>query len=143
MSVHHELANSIESGDTASVKRIIQENPGLVNSQDWTPPPLHCAVLWNQPLVAEILLDHGADLEIRDPDRETTPLQYATLYCKKDMIRLLVSRGARANFTRDGGSDVLQLAIRGTQGEFEEFDDLPTPTQYEAIVNLLKELDIT
>ena len=61
MSKHDDLATAIETGDAENVQRILAEHPELVNSPEWTPPPLHCAVLWNQPRIAEILLDNGAE----------------------------------------------------------------------------------
>ena len=91
MSTHDDLSDAIEAGDGPTVEELLRKHPELVNSPDWTPPPLHCAVLWNQPKVAEILLNNGADIETRDPDRSTTPLRYAVVYCKKEMIQQLLS----------------------------------------------------
>jgi len=103
---------------------------------------LHCAVLWNQPKLAEILLDNGADIEIRDPDRDTTPIEYAVVYGKKDLIPVLLSRGARTDFTDEGGRTLLQLAVNAADGAFEEYDDLPRPTEYNEIVVMLKHLGV-
>ena len=108
----------------------------------WTPPPLHCAVLWNRPAIAEILLDHGADIELRDPDRETTPLRYAIVYCKRDLIPLLLERGANAAATKEGGTTAWQLAVEGVEGAFDEFDDCPSREDYREVANLLEELGV-
>jgi ankyrin repeat protein len=54
--------------------------------------------------MAEILLDNGADIELRDPDRNTTPLRYAIVYCQRDMIPLLISRGANTGAITDNGT---------------------------------------
>jgi ankyrin repeat protein len=140
MSEHDDLANAIESGDGPSVERILKQHPELVNSPDWVPPPLHCAVLWNQPKIASILLDCGADIELPDPDRQTTPLRYAIVFCKKDLIPLLLSRGANAGPIIENGTSALQLAVDAANGEFEEFDDMPSRTDYVEIVALLKEV---
>ncbi len=142
MSIHDDLADAIEAGDVAKVRQLVVEHPELVNSPDWTPPPLHCAVLWNQPQVAEVLLDNGANIEIRDPDRDTTPIEYAVVYCKKDLIPLLLSRGAKTDFSDEGGRTVLQLALDAADGAFEEYDDLPSPAEYNEVVDLLKRLGV-
>ena len=83
---HAVFAEAIESGDVLTVKSLIQSNPKLMDHPDWTPPPLHCAILWDQPEIVEVMLESGADLEMLDPDRRTTPLRYAILYCKIDLI---------------------------------------------------------
>ena len=79
---HTAFSDAIETGDAEAVGSLVRQYPDLVNHPDWTPPPLHCADLWNKPKIAEILLDNGADIEIRDPDRSTTPFRYAIVYCK-------------------------------------------------------------
>ncbi len=140
MSEHSAFSDAIESGNADAVKSLIKQHPELVNHADWTPPPLHCAVLWNQPKIAEILLDNGADIEIRDPDRRTTPLRYAIVYCKKEMITLLLSRGANSGPIVQNGTTALQLAKDAAAGEFEEYDDMPSRSEYSEIVNLLQQL---
>ena len=137
---HDDLATAMKAGDAERVQRLLAEHPDLVNSPEWTPPPLHCAVLWNQPQIAEILLDHGADIEIRDPDRDTTPLRYAIVYCQKEMIPLLISRGANAGVIKENGTTAMELAVEAANGGFEEYDELPSRAEYGKVVDLLKQL---
>ena len=142
MSKHDDFANAIEAGDAEKVEELLLKHSNLVNSLDWTPPPLHCAVLWNQPEVAQVLLDNGADIEIRDPDRQTTPLRYAIVYCKKEMIRLLMSRGANPGVIEDNGTTAMQLAVEAANGEFKEYDDMPSRADYGEVVTLLEQLGL-
>lgn len=135
-----EFSDAIESGDSDVVVSLLQNYPELVNAPSWTPPPLHCAILWNQPKVAEVLLDHGADLELRDPDRQTTPLRYAVMYGKVDLIPMLVSRGANQGAIEEGGLSALELAETAASGEYEEFEDIPRREEYVAVVELLKKI---
>ena len=139
---HTAFAEAIENGDVDAVTALLQRCPELVNHPDWTPPPLHCAVLWNQPKIAELLLDNAADIEMRDPDRSTTPLRYAILYCKPDMVSLLLARGADAGPIVENGTTALQLAKSGEEGEFEQYDDLPSRDEYREIVDLLQQLGV-
>lgn len=136
-SEHDDLANAIEKGDAATVQRVLQGRPDLVNSPDWVPPPLHCAVLWDQPEIATLLLDHGANIEMLDPDQQTTPLRYAVVFCKPRLIPLLIDRGANAGPIQPGGTTALELAIEGSEGAFEEYEDLPRRDSYLEIVELL------
>ena len=139
---HTAFSDAIETGDVQSVRSLIQQHPRLVNHPNWTPPPLHCAVLWDQPTIAAILLDNGADIEIRDPDRDTTPIEYAVVYCRKDLIPVLLARGAKTDFTDEGGKTLLQLAINAAAGSFDQYDDLPDRNAYNEIVDQLKLLGV-
>ena len=136
---HDALAQAIKSGDDAVVEVLIQRFPTLVNAVEWTPPPLHCAVLWDQPEIAAMLLDAGAELEMLDPDRRTTPLRYAVMHAKSDLVSLLLSRGAEARPIVPGGLSALQLAREAAAGAFEEYEDLPRRDAYHAVVRLLED----
>lgn len=139
MSFDRKLSDAIEQGNTGAVLRLLDERPEIVNSPDWTPPPLHCAVLWDQPQIAELLLDLGADIEMLDPDRQTTALRYAIVYGRTNLIPLLLSRGANAGAIKDGGTTALELALEASEGAFAEFDDLPSRNEYAEVVTTLKE----
>ena len=134
---HAALANAIETGELEIVNALLAQHPDLVNHADWTPPPLHCAILWDQLEVAELLLEKGADIEMLDPDQQSTPLRYAIMYCKTGLIPALLSRGANAGPIVDGGTTALQLANAALAGEFKEFDDLPRPESYGTVVDVL------
>ena len=131
--------DAIEIGDLATIKKLIDRQPDVVNHPTWTPPPLHCAILWNQPDAAEILLDNGADIEMLDPGRQTTPLRYAIMYCKTDLIPMLLSRGANTGPIVDGGMTALQLARAAANGKYEQYEDLPAKQNYENVVTMLVE----
>ncbi len=137
-----EFASSIENGNVQRVAEMLVANRSLANPDNWTPPPLHCAVLWNQPRVAEVLLDHGADIEGLDPDRQTTPLRYAILYAKPEMISLLVARGANTGVIVDGGTTAMELATSAAEGHYSRYDDLPKPSHYAEVVALLRQLGV-
>lgn len=139
MSKHDDLATAIEKGNADEVEQLLVQHPDLVNSRDWTSPPLHCAVLWNQLRIADMLLANGADIEIRDPDHKTTPLRYAIVYCRKEMIRLLISRGANTGALIENGTTAIQLATDAANGKFEELGHMPSRTEYREIVDLLKQ----
>ncbi|MDB4372934.1 ankyrin repeat domain-containing protein [Mariniblastus sp.] len=132
---HAVFAEAIESGDVLKVKSLIQSNPKLMDHPDWTPPPLHCAILWDQPKIVEVMLESGADLEMLDPDRRTTPLRYAILYCKIDLIPILLLAGA--NYGAINGMTSHQLAVHAAAGGYEEFDDLTRADEYQEVIHVL------
>lgn len=123
----------IAAGDHARVREILARDPDLVHASRQTPPPLHWAIYHNRPEIAELLLDAGADVGRRDPDRAATPLEYAAVYARMRIIRLLVERGADA----ERG---LEVALNGAGGRFEEFPKLPSRAVYGAVAALLGEL---
>ena len=134
---HSEFAEAIESGDVLKVKSLIRSSPNLVNHPAWIPPPLHCAVLWDQTEIVKILLESGADLEMLDSDRKTTPLRYAILYCKVNIIPVLLFAGANSGSLN--GMTSLQLAVYAAAGGYDEFDDLPRARDYQKVIRVLNE----
>lgn len=140
---HKDFSDAIESGDKGAVLSFLESYPEIVNHPDWTPPPLHCAILWNQPDIAELLLDHGADIELRDPDRRTTPLRYAIMFCKTDLILILLSHGANAGRVDENGTSAIELAMEAAAGKYVQFDDLPDKQSYGKVVQVLRSAGLT
>ncbi|MEM8734395.1 MAG: ankyrin repeat domain-containing protein [Planctomycetota bacterium] len=132
----------MEDNDLRLVREMLSRDPELIEPADWTPPPLHCSVLWNRPDVATLFLEAGANIERLDPDRQTTPMRYAIMYCKLEMIQLLHSHGANTGPIRSGGSNAYELALAGLRGDYEEFDDLPRRDAYEPVIRQLEQLGV-
>lgn len=128
-----DLYAAVAKGDTAGVREVLGREPDLVRASRKTPPPLHWAIYHNRPQVVELLLDAGAEIGLRDPDRDATPLEYAVVYARRRIIRLLAARGADA---RAG----LPVALKGAGGGFAGFAELPSRGEYEAVATLLDEL---
>jgi ankyrin repeat protein len=85
-----------------ALKQMIAARPELVHARGGDGQmPLHQAATVE---IAEYLLAHGADIDARDIDHESTPAQYAVRE-RPDVARLLVSRGCR--------SDILLAAAVG------------------------------
>ena len=127
------LYRAIEADDVDRIERLLKMRPGLVNSAEQAPPPIHWAIYQDKRRAVKALLDHGTDLALRDRDRDATPLDYAVVYARIELIPLLISRGADL----DGG---MRVALKGASGGFEEYAELPSRRQYEDIVELLREL---
>jgi hypothetical protein len=73
------------------LRTLVDADPLLVHARGGDgKTPLHCARTVE---IARYLLDHGAEIDARDVDHESTPAQYLIREAP-DVVRLLVDRGA-------------------------------------------------
>ncbi len=87
------------------LKELIQADPALVHARGGDgQTPLHFAANLE---IAAFLLDHGADINARDIDHESTPAQYMASHWPRrpEVVRYLISRGAT--------TDILMVAAVG------------------------------
>ena len=74
--------------------------------------PLQTALLSNQYATAKILLEHGADVLVRQ-SKGFTPMHEGALSGRIDILQLLLDHGAEINSVADNGHTPLAEAIRG------------------------------
>ncbi|XP_055416307.1 fibronectin type 3 and ankyrin repeat domains protein 1 [Bubalus kerabau] len=74
----------------------------------WTPLMRVSAVSGNQE-VASLLIDAGADVNMKDKDGKT-PLMVAVLNNHEELVQLLLDRGADASVKNEFGKGVLEMA---------------------------------
>lgn len=89
-----QLTEAIDAADVAAALNALQ-NGAPVNGQDTQPAPLFQAVLKKSPEMVRLLLEHGADPNIRDDlgtFLDCTPLFFAGVNC----ARILLKHGADA-----------------------------------------------
>lgn len=88
------------------LRELITRDPRAVHARGGDgQTPLHVATTVD---VAAYLLDHGADIDARDVDHESTAAQYMVSE-RQDVARYLISRGCR--------TDLLMAAALGDLGE--------------------------
>jgi len=97
-----------EEQEIRRLQQMIQNSPDLINSPNG-PHPLINAANKGWLKVAGFLLDHGADINIADGQRQTA-LHHAAQAGNKGMAELLLSRGADVNAKDFWGQDPLNLA---------------------------------
>lgn len=89
-------------GMLARVEELVSANRALVHARGGDgQTPLHFA---SSIEIARYLLDHGADIDARDVDHESTPAQYM-VRDRQEIARYLVERGTR--------TDILMAAALG------------------------------
>ncbi len=76
------------------LKELIAADPAVVHARGGDgQTPLHFA---STPEIAAYLLDHGANIDARDIDHESTPAQYLVA-SHPDVVRYLIGRGAKTD----------------------------------------------
>lgn len=90
-------------GRLDELRRLLDEDPSRVNAPGGDGErPLHFA---KDAATAELLIERGADLEIRDVDHESTPIQYQVR--NSEVARVLLEHGATPDiFTAVALNDV-------------------------------------
>ena len=78
-------------GQFERVRALVERDPSAVHARGGDgKTPLHCATTIE---IAKYLLDHGAEIDARDVDHESTPAQYLVREAP-EVTRFLVERGA-------------------------------------------------
>src|SRR3954447_14472694 len=102
----HEVA---QAGLTDKLAEMLAIDTSLIDAKGidaWT--PLHCV---GTVAVAALLLDHGARIDARDEDHDSTPAQWR-IGESPDVARFLLERGAKADIFLAAALGDLALAER-------------------------------
>ncbi|GCE20130.1 ankyrin repeat domain-containing protein [Dictyobacter kobayashii] len=105
------VGNALHGAQGATIVRALTHSGANVNAQEKLKhcTALHMAARRGNVLVAEALLDCGADAEARDKLGDT-PLHRAVKCGKTDMVAFLISRGADLHAKGKGGLTPWQVA---------------------------------
>jgi ankyrin repeat protein len=123
-----EIHDAAGSGDLERIRRLLNENPALVNDEDYSKlmglTPLHVAADKGQREAVELLLEKGAKADPVWGVNGMTPLILAARANHPEIVRLLLAKRANPNgaangttglhwAARDGYIEVVQLLLDG------------------------------
>ena len=123
-----------DAKDHGPADQVLADHPDQLNGVDGIPPSLHTCIYSDLPEMLEWLLDRGAEIELREQDYGSPPLNTAVVMRHTKIIRILSERGADT-------SQAMSLAQRGLAGAFED-DPRLDRDGYQKVITLLQELGI-
>lgn len=95
-----EIHDAAENGDLETVKKLISENPAMLEAPDREgKTPLHYAAAKGHLNVVEFLVSKGANVNARNSSG-ATPLYLAKGFGRKDVVEFLTKHGATAEIIR-------------------------------------------
>ena len=142
-----EFLKACEKGKLDVVRRLLKEDPGLINARGpmgllKALSPLHLAAVCGQADVAELLLKSGHPVEAGD-DNGHTPLLDACNFAQPEVVRVLLKykastavRGTgratplhEAAYPKRGGAEVVRLLLAAGADPMARDDERQTPLQ--------------
>lgn len=105
-----ELENAMKSRNLDQAKEILKKNPKLAK----TPEILYKAIDGQQPELAVLLIENGADVKSKEKSvLSRTPLHAAAFWGYAEIARLLLAKGADLYAEDSANQTAMDLAITG------------------------------
>lgn len=110
----HEVIGASSLGDPALVAKLLDAGADLKFSPGFAGHALNFALYANQPEIAKLLVERGADLTLRSPrgEHKTPPILWATYLQQDDpsVVQAMLDRGADPNLLSERGESALDWA---------------------------------
>jgi ankyrin repeat protein len=121
------LHAAAEEGNIDVVKSLLERVAGNNgrNESDRTSfildmTPLHKASQYGHPEVAQVLIDHGANLNARDQNH-WTPIHYSAEHVHVGLVKLLLERGADVHAMNDEGGTPYHVSLQRGNREIADY----------------------
>lgn len=109
---------AIQRGDVAEVTKALDQEPGLIRARlnPHNRSALHQAAWLGKTEVVRLLLDRGAEVNVRDRGDHAYPIHFAAEMGFMEIVKMLVEAGAEIR----GGGDTHGLGVLGWATCFQE-----------------------
>ena len=108
-----DLLTAIDTGQSDVVQELLES--GIDPNKDANSDgayPLHLAVVKGNKEIVQILLDNGAQIDLKAKNKdEATPLAWPAFFGQKDMVSLLIESGAPINVLDANHSTPLDAVV--------------------------------
>jgi hypothetical protein len=134
-----DLLEAVRKGDAVRVKALLAQGVDVNAKSPYGATGLFFAADRGNVEIVKILLDHGANVNVKDTFYGATALSWATEKDRWDVIKLLLGKGATA-----GADDVLTAAVEKGNAEIvkavlERKDAIPAETLSIALATAMKD----
>jgi ankyrin repeat protein len=107
-----DILEAVGQGDEAATRRILDADPRAVGAtNEYRTTPLHLAVAEHEEPLVRLLLEHGADPDLKDHGGHT-PLHIAAMYGHDDLMDPLLESDPEIDLRDDYGRTPLLLVAR-------------------------------
>ncbi len=104
-------STSAEAEEVRRIQAMIKDSPDLINAKpDKGLAPLNSAASEGHLVVAQFLVDHGADLQVKESGNGWMPIHYAAYYGHKAIVELLLNHKCPVDIRNGESKTALQLA---------------------------------
>lgn len=122
-----ELHDAIKRGDVARLRALLAEDPALANRVSETDVrgtyPLHVAAEFGQAEAAQVLLEHGADVALRESENDAIALGWAAFFGRPGVVRVLLDAGSEVSQRNAHGLTPLKCAVEGAVGRWQKLSN--------------------
>lgn len=116
-----DIFTAVGNGDLEMVQSLISSGVDIdVQEPLIGSSPLTLSCVYGHHDIAEWLVKHGADLNLRNKDGNT-PLHIASFHCHVSCVKLLLAQGAEVNLTNKRGETALDIVSAPWTPELKRF----------------------
>ena len=111
---HMTIFDSIRNNQLDTLATLVNSDPKLVNQPDEKGfTPLVLATYVGNKAAAEVLIEHGANINYQDPMMGMTALMGVCFKGSTELTKLLLDKGADASIKNKSGETALDFAKKG------------------------------
>ncbi|MGB0523830.1 MAG: ankyrin repeat domain-containing protein [Flammeovirgaceae bacterium] len=108
---NQEVFTALRVGNSKIVNHLLDKGVDVNLKNTRGQALIHLAILGQHEALSEVIISHGADLEMRDRDGNTA-LLLATKQAKGNIAQRLIAKNARINLKNNAGETPLYLSIK-------------------------------